>query len=97
MDIQAWRWWVLDFLIYKYIRVEPRGGGAGGSIPPTRSNGSVAQLAEATDSKPVQCEFESHPSYMRRLDKSFSRVYRIALRNQLKVLNPLSPQIWRVG
>ena len=25
--------------------------------------GPVAQLAEATDSKPVQCEFESHPDY----------------------------------
>ncbi len=31
------------------------------------SNGSVSQLAEETDSKPVQCEFESHQSYCMRI------------------------------
>ena len=43
--------------------------------------GPVAQLAEATDSKPVQCEFESHPDYFIRNGYSSVEVVGLGLSN----------------
>ena len=46
--------------------------------------GPVAQLAEATDSKPVQCEFESHPDYFIRNGYSSVEVVGLGLSNLYK-------------